>query len=939
MRFLVKSLGGLVAFGFMAGVFGLLAAMVVFSYFSRGLPSFEKLAKYEPPVITRLYTADGNLLAEYAKEKRIFVPLKAIPETVRHAFIAAEDKSFYSHKGVDVYGIARAVHENIQNYGTGKSLVGGSTITQQVVKNFLLTSEKSLERKIKEAILAYRISKIYSKDKILELYLNEIYLGNGSYGVAAAALNYFNKPLNELSVEEAALLAAMPKAPNHYDPRRFPEKALARRNYVIGRMFKDGYLSEFQAQKARMAPMVLEEREADTVADADFFAEEVRREIAQMYGSDALYTGGLTVKTTVDERLQAIADRALRDALVAYDRRYGYRGPLKRLDQMADWQLALQEAAETIDVPLYDEQKLAVVLAVGEKEAQIGFESGAKGTIALSELKWARMDLPGRRLGSTVRRASDVLTVGDVIIAAPLSGQAGQYGLHQLPEINGALVAMDPHNGRVLAMAGGYSYQASEFNRATQAKRQPGSAFKPFVYMAALENGFTPSTVVMDEPIEIEQGPGKPLWRPKNYGGKFLGPTTLRVGLEKSRNTMTVRLAKMLGIGRIINIAKRLGIYEGKLEENYSMVLGAKETTLLNMVTGYAQIANGGRKVEAALIERVDNRHGNIIYRRDDRPCPGCQVDASYAAEAQRPPRIDDSRQMVVDPRIAYQITSLLQGVATRGTAAKAKAIGKPVAGKTGTTNDSRDAWFIGYSPNLVVGIYIGYDTPSSLGNKETGGRVALPGFIQFMQEALKDTPAQPFRAPPGIRMIQVNRQTGLPPQDGGAQGNLINEAFVVGSPIYRPPLPADAAEEPELAYFQDDGLVDSGFDPYADWRDMPYYTTPEGALARDQRYRGEVIRRNQLGTQYPERRYYAPRENRMPDAMPPQGYDITAGAEQDPAMPPPVPSPDTVPAYRTPAERNFYEPGYGNKNSASPRRRGGPSVSPATNYGTGGLY
>lgn len=942
MRVLVKIIAWGGAFAMMAGIFGLIAAMLVFSHYSKGLPSLEKLAQYEPPVVTRLYAANGKLLAEYATEKRIFVPLSAIPEQIRNAFIAAEDKHFYQHKGVDIYGIARAIRENIQNYGSGRSLVGGSTITQQVVKNFLLSNEKSFERKIREAILAYRISKIYSKDKILELYLNEIYLGNGSYGVAAAALNYFNKPLNELSVEEAALLAAMPKAPSAYDPRFNPERARERRNYVLGRMLDDGYISEFEAQRASMAPIVLEQRAKDEIVKADFFAEEVRRDLADRYGSDVLYEGGLTVKTTVDEGLQQVADAALRRALVAYDRRHGYRGPLMRLGSAQNWEVALPKATQGLEIPLYDGQQLAIVVSVEAKKAVIGLPSGEKGTLALSDMAWAREARPNKRRGPAIKAVGDVLNPGDIIIVQPLEDTEGGYGLHQIPEVNGALVAMEPYTGKVVAMSGGYSYINTEFNRATQARRQPGSAFKPLVYLAALENGYTPSTVIVDEPIEVSQGPGKPLWRPKNYGGRFLGPTTLRVGLEKSRNTMTVRLAQYLGLGRIINVAKRLGVYEGDVPRNYSMALGAHETTLLKMVGAYAMIANGGRRVEPALIERIDDRHGEIIYRRDDRACVGCRVSPNQPLGNASPPVIDDAREIVIDPRIAYQITSLMQGVTTRGTAAKARAIGKPVAGKTGTTNDSRDAWFIGFSPDLVVGVYVGYDQPKTLGARETGGRVALPGFIDFMTQALKDKPARPFRMPPGIRVVQVDRQTGLPPYPGAQQsGKIIGEVFVVGGSIYKPPLPIDAEEEEDIAALEYDVYqeIQDGFDPYADWEDVNHYMSPEQASFREQDYRrqqGYAPRYDAYGR--PRGRPRPPAANGgLPwnsDGAPSVGYYPPEAASP--------PSPYAPPATRRQPRPEGYDIGAGRRPTVDeiyrPRdasRSGNDSVG----YGTGGLY
>lgn len=938
MRFIGKFVAWVGASLMMAGIFGFIAAALVFQHYSEDLPSFEKLAEYSPPVVTRLYAADGRLLAEYAKEKRIFVPLKAIPTRVIQAFIAAEDKNFYDHQGIDIYGIARAVTENIANYGSGRSMVGGSTITQQVVKNFLLTNEKSFERKIKEAILAYRISKVYSKDKILELYLNEIYLGNGSYGVAAAALNYFNKSLDELTTEEAALLAAMPKAPSSYSPERNYEAAIKRRNYVIGRMLDDGYIDSVEAQRATMTPIEMEARSPDEIARADFFAEEVRRSLASMYGSNVLYEGGLTVKTTVNPELQTYADKALRNALMDYDRRFGYRGPVMQLKTADNWEVALPEATAKLEVPLYDDQHLAIVTAVENNKATVGLPDASKGTIALDELTWARKDLPGLSRGTEIKKAQDVLGVGDIVIVEPVEkvkkaekeeaeeegakvgAQAEKniaYKLLQVPEVNGAMVVMDPHTGRVLAMAGGYSYIGSEFNRATQAKRQPGSAFKPFVYMTALENGFTPSTIILDEPIELPQGPGLPMWRPQNYGGEFLGPTTLRQGLEKSRNTMTVRLAQIVGLGRIIEMVSRLGVYHGDIPRNYSMVLGAAETTLLDMVTGYAQIANGGRKVEASIIERIDDRDGVIVFRRDNRECKGCELDQSAPVAMLTPPEIEDTREVVIDPRIAYQMTSLLEGVVQRGTATRAKAVGKPLGGKTGTTNDSRDVWFIGFSPDLVAGVYIGYDQPRTLGGKETGGKVALPAFVSFMTDALKDEPATPFRIPPGIMMVDVDRQTGLPPYAGVPTGQTITESFVVGGPIFRPASAvADANKAKQEDALENYDTMQSGFDPYAGWEDSNHYMSPQKAQWQDQKLRQDTFRDDGTGVVGADPRQpgnrsrpldnpsrYRPPAPQYPSQQPARGYDV----------------------YTQPQQNERQAPAYNSDNAAS--------------QGTGGLY
>ncbi len=804
----------------MAGIFGFITVMLVFQHYAEDLPDFDQLADYDPPITTRLYAADGKLLAEYARERRIFLPLHAIPKRVTNAFIAAEDRNFYTHQGVDIVGIGRAVVKNVNNIGTGRSLVGGSTITQQVVKNFLLTSEKSFERKIKEAILAYRISKVYSKDKILELYLNDIYLGLGSYGVASAALNYFNKSLDELNVEEAALLAAMPKAPSRLNPIANYERAEERRNYVIDRMYEDGMITREEADRARSMPIVLQSRDETDVAEADFFAEEVRRKLADMYGSSVLYEGGLTVKTTLQPDIQRVADEALRNALLDYDRRHGYRGPVTRMPVVANWKNDLPKVVEEHSPTLFGDETVAVVLQVKDDLVQIGTLDGNMGTIGLDQLKWARAYLSPTSMGPAISSAKEVLEQGDVILVRPLDEGKNDFALHQIPKVNGAVVAMDPHTGRVLAMSGGYAYGKTEFNRATQARRQPGSAFKPFAYMAALEAGFTPSTVIMDGPVEISQGPGLPVWTPQNYDGKFMGPTTLRVGLEKSRNAMTVRLAQLIGISRILHVARRYGIYD-EIPRNYSVVLGSHETTLLKLTNAYAMLVNGGKKLEPALIERIDDRNGSIIYRRDTRDCEGCLLTGASSLGDVTPPILHDDREIVADARIAYQVVSMLEGVVQRGTGVRARKVGKPLAGKTGTTNDSRDTWFMGFSPDLVMGVYIGFDQPASLGDKETGSRVALPAFVEFMDSALADTPARPFRIPPGIRQIRVDRSTGLPPNPAiPTDGEPITESFVVGGNIFIPRLPGDpepsaqdtqtaAPELPQLEF-------EDGFSPYS---------------------------------------------------------------------------------------------------------------------------
>jgi penicillin-binding protein 1A len=771
---------------------GFVAIFAVIQHYGSDLPTLEKLQNYEPATATRLYAGDGRLLVEYATQKRVFVPLEAMPVRVRQAFLSAEDKNFYDHPGVDFLGIVRAIFINLSNVGSDARLVGASTITQQVVKNFLLTNEQSFERKIKEALLAFRISKVLSKDQVLELYLNDIYLGFGSYGVAAASLNYFNKSLDELTLEEAAFLAALPKAPANYNPHRHYERAKSRRDWVIERMEEDGYINNEEAEVAIAKPILTREQDTTELATAAFFAEDVRRKLVDMYGSNVLYEGGLTVHTTVDPKLQKFARDALRDALIDYDRRHGYRGEVRKVD-MDNWLEQLRTFSDLRSVAMTEGERLAVVLRLSSDEARIGFTSGLDGRLPFSNMKWASSN------------PAEVLEVGDVIIVAEASGEGneGQYELRQVPAVNGAMMVMDPHTGRVLAMVGGYSYENTEFNRATQADRQPGSAFKPFVYLAALESGFTPSTIVMDAPIELSQGPGLPKWRPKNYGGDFLGPATLRKGLETSRNVMTVRLALQTGIERILDVAYRFGIYD-KLPPQFAIVLGAQETTLERLVNAYSMLVNGGKRVSPATIERIQNRKGETIYRRDTRPCTGCAINAANNTISPVPPIPQDTREQVVDPRVAYQMVSMMEGVVQRGTAVRARSLGRPVAGKTGTTNDSRDAWFIGYTPDLVAGVYIGYDNPRTLGRRETGGRVALPAFISFMENALKDKPAVPFRMPDGIRLIKLDINTGQLPGPSTEPRHIILEAFKqdqqpgsapmldVSAPMYMENLPVD---------------------------------------------------------------------------------------------------------------------------------------------------
>ena len=775
---IILSLLILIAF---AGVGG---GAYIFYKFGRGLPDYKQLADYEPPVMTRVHAGDGRLLAEYAEQKRVFVPQAAMPKRVVKAFLSAEDKNFYYHPGIDPLGIARAVVTNIKNIASDRRLVGASTITQQVAKNFLLSGDVTIERKVKEAILAFRIEGALEKNRILELYLNEIYLGFGSYGVAAAALNYFNKSLDTLTIAEAAFLAALPKAPNNYNPFKYPKVARGRRDWVIGRMLEDGVITSKEARIAKLTPLVTRKRQETAYVKADYFAEEVRRELADRYGETNLYRGGLVVRTTLNPHYQKIADRALRNGLVAYDRRHGWRGPITNIDLSLDWLGALSKVKTPPE--LSGDQnpwRLAVVRELLPERADIGIIDSRVGTIPLTEMKWAQPWLKGELLGKRVKIPSDVLQVGDVIVVEKIfENKDGKtypnntFVLRQLPEIEGAIVALDPHTGRILAMSGGFSYQRSQFNRVIQARRQPGSAFKPFVYLAALDKGFTPSSLILDAPFVIDQGPGLPKWRPANYTKKFYGPSTMRLGLEKSRNLMTVRLAQTIGIETITNYAKRFGIVK-EMPKQLSMSLGAGETTLLRLTAAYAMLVNGGKKIVPTLIDRIQDRHGKTVFKHDPRKCEKCR---SAFWTKQLVPNVPDHREQVTSPASAYQIVSMLEGVVQRGTGRRLRDLGKPLAGKTGTTNQTLDTWFLGFSPDLAIGVFSGFDTPRSLGKREQGASVSAPIFKEFVKAALAGKPAIPFRIPPGIRLVRVDAVTGRPARPGDKR--VILEAFKPGT-------------------------------------------------------------------------------------------------------------------------------------------------------------
>jgi penicillin-binding protein 1A len=792
MRFLVRFLGFLFAAGTVVFLVGVAATAGLIWHFSKDLPDYSQLQDYEPPVMTRVHAADGALLGEYSKERRLYLPIQAVPKLVINAFLAAEDKNFYEHGGIDYSGMARAALLYAQNFGSNRRPQGASTITQQVAKNFLLTNEVSFTRKIKEALLAMRIERAYSKDKILELYLNEIYLGLGAYGIAAASLVYFDKSVNELTVAEAAYLAAMPKAPGALHPVRNHDRAVERRNYVIDRLLENGWIKQAEADTARKDPLVVTNRSNGAhIFAGEYFAEEVRRDIFERYGEKKLYEGGLSVRTTLDPKLQVMARKTMAAGLVNFDEAQGWRGAISKLDISGDWGVKLADVKSLSDVTPW---RMAVVLETSEQSARIGFQPGRElggavakdrqtGIITLDGVRWAKA-ASGPIRGKTPSAVSQVLSPGDVIYADPLIGKdgnpvEGQYRLRQLPEISGAMVAMDPLTGRVLAMVGGFSFDQSQFNRATQAYRQPGSTIKPIVYSAAIDNGYTPSAMEADAPIEIDQGQGGGVWRPENFSvGHYFGPTTLRNALKHSLNTVTVRLAQDIGMPLIGEYAKRFGVYD-ELPNYLSYALGAGETTVMRMVTAYSMIANGGRRVKATLIDRIQDRYGHTIFKHDQRECRGC--DAPEGWKNQPEPQLVDRREQVLDVMTAYQMTSMMEGVVQGGTATVMREVGKPIAGKTGTSNEAKDLWFVGFSPDLVVGLYLGYDKPRSLGRTAQAGHTAAPIARDFMKLALADKPAIPFKIPAGIKLIRVDSMTGMR-AGPGASGKTILEAFKPGT-------------------------------------------------------------------------------------------------------------------------------------------------------------
>ncbi|WP_372929183.1 penicillin-binding protein 1A [Methyloceanibacter sp.] len=817
--FFLRFLGFMFAAGMILAIGVAGAVAFVLWKASQDLPDYEVLAKYEPPVMTRIHANDGRLISEFARQRRIYVPITAVPKRVIEAFLSAEDKNFYQHGGLDIQGIIRAIVTNMSAMQAGGGhMVGASTITQQVAKNFLLSSEQNIERKLKEAILAIRIERAFTKDQILELYLNEIYLGGGAYGVAAAAQRYWGKALNELSWAEAAYLALLPKAPSRYDPWKHAERALTRRNWVIDRIVGNGFATPEEGEQAKATPLgVLAKKYGPQIHASEYFAEEVRREILDKFGEDKLYGGGLSVRTTLDPRLQAIAHKALVKGLTKYDRAHaGWRGVDKTIEISGDWGKALAEIPVWKDIAPW---KRAVVLEVSGDQATIGIRPGRDkegrlveeretGVIPASQVKWTRKSI------------KSALKPGDVIYVAPLEPKknkdgevapaetvAGKWSLQQPPKVSGAITAIDPHTGRVLAIVGGFSFHQSQFDRATQALRQPGSSFKPLIYLTAIDNGYTPSSIIVDGRICVSQGRGMPPWCPKNYSGGGAGPSTLRRGIEKSRNLMTVRLSRDIGMPVIAEYANRFGVYDN-LVPALAMSLGSGETTLLRMVNAYSMIANGGKKVEATFIDRVQDRYGRTVWRHDKRDCSLC---SAREWTGQGEPELIDVRDQVVDPVSAYQMVGIMEGVVQRGTATRLRALKRPLAGKTGTTNDYKDAWFVGYTPDMAVGVYVGYDQPKPMGRSATGGGLAAPIVKDFLAEALKDVPPAEFRPPEGAVLVRVNSKTGLPARGGG--GGTIVEAFKPNEvPPGAIPLGRDGKPQGQAA---EEGAQPDGFPQY----------------------------------------------------------------------------------------------------------------------------
>tara|TARA_Y100001935_G_scaffold73697_1_gene61434 strand:- start:2248 stop:4581 length:2334 start_codon:yes stop_codon:yes gene_type:complete len=743
----------LIIFGLLSSTLILVLIISVLWTYSNKLPDYKYLKSYKPPVSSKLYSGNGVLVSDFSSEKRIFVPYSAISQTVINAFLSAEDKNFFDHPGVDAKGVVRAIKNNIFNIIYSKRLEGASTITQQVAKNFLLSNEVSIDRKIKEAILAFRIERVLSKKRILELYLNQIYLGEGSYGIASASLRYFDKPISELNYAEAALLAALPKAPSKYNPYKNPELAKFRRNLVLKNMLDNGFINKVEYSKLTETEIKLKKRKKIYLEDSRYYVEDVRKEVIDNYGFDKVYKQGFNIKTPLDLNLQKIATQSLRKGLQEFDKRKGWRGALTN-KKYKNWKKDLSK--------FYLEKslgwELAIVKRIDKFETVIETQNNKNGIINFNDIDWTRKEF------------KSLLKKNDIIYVKELS--EGNYTLKQLPKVNGGIVVMDPYSGRVLALSGGFSFKKSEFNRASQAKRQPGSAFKPFIYALALENNFLPNTLVLDAPIVLDQGNDLKMWKPENYGKKFYGPSTLRTGIEKSRNLMTVRIAQELGIDKIVNFSKKLNIYENP-DELMSVSLGSAETTLLKITSAYCSFLNGGKLVNPILIDRIQDSEGKTIFNNEKRYCDNCDL-ISY--EGKSNPIIKSKYQQIFSPQTAYQITSMLKGVIERGTGKGLKDLNLELAGKTGTTNKNTDTWFIGYTSNLVVGVYIGYDNPRSLGRYETGSKTAMPVFKNFIKNTANTYNARPFKVADNIKMMVIDANTGE--KANSRTKNSIIEAF-----------------------------------------------------------------------------------------------------------------------------------------------------------------
>jgi len=721
------------------GLLGVFSVLAVLWAFSNNLPDYKFLKSYKPPVSSKVYSGNGELVNDFSTEKRIFVPYNAISQKVINSFLSAEDKNFYSHPGVDAKGVLRAVINNISNIASSKRLEGASTITQQVAKNFLLTNEVSLNRKIKEAILAFRIERALSKERILELYLNQIYLGGGAYGVASASLEYFDKSISELNYDEAALLAALPKAPSRYNPYKDIGLAKFRRDLVLKNLYENDYINKIQYEEFVNKKIILKKRKKTFTEDTSYYVEDIRKNVVNQFGFDKVYKQGLNISTPINLDLQKIAIKSLREGLIGYDKRKGWRGPLLREKKITNWTSKLDEFKLEKSI----NWNLAIIKKVNKFSVEIETENDLKGVIRYENISWIKKEF------------NEILKVGDIIYVENLNSNI--FALRQLPLVNGGIVVMDPFTGRILALSGGFSFKKSEFNRATQALRQPGSAFKPFIYALALENGYTPSTLILDAPLVLEQGYDLKMWKPENYGKKFYGPSTLRMGLEKSRNLMTVRIAQDLGLKKIVKFSKQLGIYDNP-SELLSISLGSAETTLLKLTSAYSSFVNGGKLVKPIMIDRIQDGEGSTIFNNEKRKCVNCD---QISFLSKNYPEIEDEFLQIFSPQTAYQMTSILEGTVQNGTGRNLKDLNLDLAGKTGTTNGNTDTWFVGFTSKLVVGVYVGSDNPKSLGRYETGAKTALPIFKSFIKNAVKKEDARPFKVADNILMRVIDPVTG----------------------------------------------------------------------------------------------------------------------------------------------------------------------------------